>query len=86
MTSKIGYDMLHKRMNMKVGDKAFITLHKGCNLPGGSRKTNELRRGPFEVVERVGTLTYRLKLPQTWKIHDVISIAMIEPGPKASSK
>ena len=82
MTSKIRYDMTRKRMNLRKGDKAFITLHKGYNLPGGSRKTTELRRGPFEIVERVGTLAYRLKLPPTWNIHDVISIAMLEPGPK----
>lgn len=82
MISKIRYNMLHKRINMKIGDKTFITLYKGYNLSGGSRKINKLYRGPFEVVERVGILIYYLKLPPTWKIYNIISIAMFKPGLK----
>ena len=32
------------------------------------------------MVERVGRLAYRLKLPDNMKIHDVISIAHLEPA------
>ena len=34
------------------------------------------------VKEKVGKLAYRLQLPDAWKIHDVISVANLEPAPK----
>ena len=34
------------------------------------------------VKEKVGKLAYRLQLPDTWKVHDVISVANLEPAPK----
>jgi hypothetical protein len=33
------------------------------------------------VIERVGKLAYRLELPESMKIHPVISIAHLEPAP-----
>ena len=39
------------------------------------------RVGPFEVLERVGKLAYRLDLPTLFKVHPVISVAKLEPAP-----
>lgn len=36
---------------------------------------------PFRVLERVGRLAYCIKLPSTWKIHLVLSVAHLEPAP-----
>jgi hypothetical protein len=35
------------------------------------KKIAPKREGPFEIDEVLGPVTYSLKLPKTWKIHDV---------------
>ena len=37
------------------------------------------RVGPLEIVEVLGPLTYRLKLPQQWRIHDVFHASLLTP-------
>ena len=41
--------------------------------------------GPFKVTERVGRLAYKLDIPQHWRVHNVFSIAQLEPAPNPSS-
>jgi hypothetical protein len=80
----IYYDKRHKPLSFKLGDKAFITL-AGSMLPGYhlqntiSHKLSAQCVGPFKVKRAVGRLTYELKLPTTWKIHSIISVAHLEP-------
>jgi hypothetical protein len=52
---------------------------KGIDIAYPSRKLCDKRHGPFEVVERVGDVSYRLKLPPDWKIHDVFHISKLTP-------
>lgn len=81
--SKARYDAGHKALVMEVGDKAFIKLHKGYHLPGlENAKLSNQRAGPFTILKRYGNLAYKLDLPEIWKIHPVISVAMLEPAPK----
>ena len=37
------------------------------------------REGPFEVEEVLGPLTYWLKLPPSWKIHNVFHATLLRP-------
>lgn len=79
--SKIYYDANHKKMSLKVGDKAYIKLHRGYKLPGNpSRKLSQQVAGPFPIVRKVGELAYELAIPERWKIYPVISIAQLEPS------
>lgn len=34
-------------------------------------------QGPLEIVEVIGPLTYQLKLPPQWKIHDVFHTTLL---------
>ena len=53
----------------KLGEKVWL---EGKNLKIGyqSRKLAPKREGPFEITKVNGPLTYSLKLPKTWKIHN----------------
>jgi hypothetical protein len=33
--------------------------------------------GPFEIDEALGPVTYRLKLPESWKIHNVFHATLL---------
>jgi hypothetical protein len=33
--------------------------------------------GPFKIKEVLGPVTYRLKLPETWRIHDVFHAILL---------
>jgi hypothetical protein len=45
-----------------------------------SKKTRQQFVGPFEVTEKIGRLAYRLKLPPTMAIHNVVSVVYLEPA------
>ena len=65
---------------------AYINLnHHGFRLPSTNKaKLGPQRVGPFEILDdSIGKgNALRLKLPPTFGIHDVISIAHLEPAPK----
>ena len=77
------YDQHYRPIYFNVGDTVKLRLHKGYNVPGvKSHKLGPQFCGPFEVIERIGQLVYRIKLPDNMKIHNVISVVMLEPCPK----
>ena len=84
MTSKYHYDRRHKPLVLNEGQSVFLRLHKGYNVPSNAtitRKLGQQYAGPFKVLKRIGNLAYELDLPQHWRVHPVISIAMLEPTP-----
>jgi hypothetical protein len=50
----------------------------------GSRKLLPKRYGPFKVLERIGAVAYRLKLPPTMKVHDIFHIDLLSPYKETS--
>ncbi len=44
-----------------------------------SIKLDHKRLGPYKVVERIGSLAYRLELPPTMKIHPVFHASRLSP-------
>ena len=41
------------------------------------KKIGPKQEGPFEIDEVLGPVTYRLKLPASWKIHNVFHAALL---------
>ena len=37
------------------------------------------REGPFSITELLGPVTYRLRLPVTWRIHNLFHAALLWP-------
>jgi len=63
----------------QIGDKVLLdNADLALNRP--SRKLSERYSGPFEIIEKIGSHAYRLKLPAYWKnVHSVWNISKIYP-------
>ena len=62
----------------KVGNKVWLET-TNLRLQYPCRKLSPKRLGPFEITQVLSPLVYRLKLPSTWKIHDVFHAGLLSP-------
>lgn len=63
-------------MEFKVGDLVWLsTENLNTNLP--SKKFKYRRVGPFELIECVNEVAYKLKLPQSMRIHPVFHVSLL---------
>ena len=44
-----------------------------------TRKLTPRRLGPFEVIEEISPVVYKLRLPKAWCIHDVFHALLLTP-------
>jgi hypothetical protein len=66
MNMKIRYDLIRKSLDLKVDDLVFLKLHKGYTQPDLiNRKFSKQRLGPVKILEKIGKLAYRLKIPSS---------------------
>ena len=73
--------MAERRKNnfkpFKLGQKVWLDTQ---NLKTRyHRKMTPRREGPFKIKQIMGPLTFKLKLPITWRIHDVFHAALLMP-------
>ena len=83
MRMKQYYDKAHTPRFFHAGDMVNLRLHRGYTLPslvGRNKKLGQPFIGLIRILARIGRLAYRLDIPATWKIHDVASIAHLEPA------
>ena len=61
---------------MKVGDYALVNPHslELVDVAGTSKKLIQRMIGPFEVVERINPMVYRLRLPDSYSMHPVFNL------------
>jgi hypothetical protein len=74
-------DKRRKPLEFEVGDKVLLKVApwKGTVRFGKRGKLNPRYVGPFEIIERVGEVAYRLKLPDEMSgIHDVFHISHLK--------
>jgi Chromo (CHRromatin Organisation MOdifier) domain len=62
----------------KEGGKVWL---EGTNIkrPYDSPKLSPRRYGPFEVVAKISPVVYKLRLPETWQIHDMFHASLLTP-------
>jgi hypothetical protein len=64
--------------NFVSGDKVWLDA-RNLKLTTPSKKLSSQRYGPFEVLQKISPVTYQIKLPQTWKIHNVFHVDLLIP-------
>ena len=67
-------------LEFEVEDRVFLKLSpwKGVVHFGKRGKLNPCYIGPFEIVERIGPVAYRLELPKEFsRVHNVFHISML---------
>lgn len=71
---------------LKGGDKVLINPHmlhilrkeKGKNTRDLGKKLLMRYEGPFEVMEKISPVAYRIRLPASYKIHPIINVEHLE--------
>ncbi|XP_071708242.1 uncharacterized protein [Rutidosis leptorrhynchoides] len=74
-------DVRRKSLEFQVGDKVMLKVSpwKGVIRFGKRGKLSLRYVGPFEIIERIGPVAYRLKLPQELSgIHDAFHISNLK--------
>lgn len=63
-----------------VGDLVLVNLHTLClvETEGTGKKLVQRSIGPFEVLEKINPVVYRLHLPDTYPMHPVFNLAHLK--------
>ena len=61
-----------------MGQKVWLEA-KNLKLPYRTKKIAPKRLGPFKIADEVGTRSYRLELPEQWRIHDTFHSSLLSP-------
>ncbi|XP_073035225.1 uncharacterized protein [Primulina eburnea] len=73
-------DKRRKYLKFEVGDFVLLKVspRKGIKRTGKKGKLHPRFVGPFEVIERIGTMAYRLSLPENISgIHNVFHVSQL---------
>ncbi|KAL6155406.1 hypothetical protein ACJBU6_05630 [Exserohilum turcicum] len=65
----------------KEGDRVFLS-RQNLKTRRPCRKLDNLRVGPLEILEKVGPVNYKLRLPPGMKVHPVFHKKLLEPAPQ----
>ncbi len=68
----------HRARDYQIGDRIWLDS-TNLSLPRPKKKLDDKRVGPFEILEKAGASTYKLKLLPHWKIHPHFNEKLLTP-------
>ena len=70
------FDKGRKAPELEIGDEVLINPHslELINEKGSSRKLMQRKIGPFEIIEIISPTAYKLRLPDSYKGHNVFNL------------
>ena len=72
--------MRRRSLEFEISDRVFLKVmsKRGVISFGKRRKLSPRFIGPFEILERIGTVAYRLALPPSMSgVHEVFHVSML---------
>ena len=75
------YDQHHQEREFKVGDWVYLRLQPYRQMSVSMRKNLKLFPrfyGPYQILEKMGGVSYKLNLPPGFKIHPVFHVSLLK--------
>jgi len=74
-------DKRRRELIFQPGELVYLKLHP-CRMQSLATLPNQKLAprfyGPYEVLERIGEVAYKLKLPESTKIHPVFHVSLLK--------
>ena len=78
------YDEDHDDKGFSVGDEVFVSYAAMPRKHRESKLSPLYYPIPFKIIEKVGHVSYRLKTPPSWRIHNVFHVSQLRPRSSTS--
>jgi hypothetical protein len=69
-------DRKRQDLSFTVGDRVWLESYN-LSMDAPSKKLAAKRLGPYSILERVGTMSYQLDIPATWRVHNVFHVGLL---------
>ncbi len=70
------YNKPHRDVEYMVGQKVWLKV-KNITIEQPSQKLDWQRYGPYRIIGRIGKVAYRLDLPSSFQIHNVLHFGLL---------
>jgi hypothetical protein len=70
------FDKGRRAPDLAVGDEVLINPHslELVDTKGRSRKLMQRKLGPFEIIDVISPTAYKLRLPDTYPMHNIVNL------------